>query len=138
MSAPLRRWPRWAALMMDVIDQGRARNGLPAVPVGMSYNATKDPLPRYIVGVVDGAADKLDADVLIAIDTIAETYTEAERLAYDVDDILMGYPLSASSDGRVVLLDVVEVVDIPVEVDLDEDTSTRRFLATYQLSIRRG
>ena len=138
MSAPLRRWPSWALLAMDLIDNERVARGLPVVPTGLTYDETVDPIPRYAVSVVESWSDRLEAITTIDIETLGKSYTEAERLAYDVDDILMGYPLSTVSDGRVVLVDKVEVVSSPVEIDLGEDTSTRRFLATYQLVVRRG
>ena len=138
MSAPLRRWPSWALLAMDLIDNERAARDLPVVPTGLTYDETIDSIPRYTVTVIDSWSDRLEAAVTIDIDTLGKSYTEAERLAYDVDDIFMGYPLSTVSGGRVVLVDKVEVVSSPVEIDLGEETSTRRFLATYQLVVRRG
>lgn len=138
MSAPLRRWPSWALLAMDLIDNERAARGLPVVPTGLTYDETVDSIPRYVVTVIDSYSTQLEAAFMIDVEAIAPTYTEAESLAYDVDDIFMGYPLSTVSGGRVVLVDKVEVVSSPVEIDLGEDTSTRRFLATYQLVVRRG
>lgn len=138
MSAPLRRWPSWALLAMDLIDNERAARDLPVVPTGLTYDETIDSIPRYIVTVIDSYSTQLEAAFMIDVEVIAPTYTGAESLAYDVDDIFMGYPLSTVSGGRVVLVDKVEVVSSPVEIDLGEDTSTRRFLATYQLVVRRG
>lgn len=138
MSAPLRRWPSWALLAMDLIDNERAARDLPVVPTGLTYDKKVDSVPRYLISVLESWSDRLEAITTIDIETLGKSYTEAERLAYDVDDIFMGYPLSTVSDGRVVLVDKVEVVSSPVEIDLGEDTSTRRFLATYQLVVRRG
>lgn len=138
MSAPLRRWPSWALLAMDLIDNERAARGLDPIPSALTFDETVDSIPRYVVTVLESWSDRLEAITTIDIETLGESYTEAERLAYDVDDIFMGYPLSTVSDGRVVLVDKVEVVSSPVEIDLGEDTSTRRFLATYQLVVRRG
>lgn len=138
MSAPLRRWPSWALLAMDLIDNERAARGLDPIPSALTFDETVDSIPRYVVTVLESWSDRLEAITTIDVEAIAPKYTEAERLAYDVDDIFMGYPLSTVSDGRVVLVDKVEVVSSPVEIDLGEDTSTRRFLATYQLVVRRG
>ena len=138
MSAPLRRWPSWALLAMDLIDNERAARGLDPIPSALTFDETVDSIPRYVVTVLESWSDRLEAITTIDIETLGESYTEAERLAYDVDDIFMGHPLSTVSDGRVVLVDKVEVVSSPVEIDLGEDTSTRRFLATYQLVVRRG
>lgn len=108
------------------------------VPSGMTFDATVDPMPRYIIRVVDPQASRLTAEPVVDIETVASTYAEAERLAFDADDTLMGYPLSTSSGGRVVLVDRVEVLSSPAETRLEGESKIRRFLATYQLVVRRG
>lgn len=123
---------------MDLIDDHRGRAGLPQVPVGTTYDSGRDSLPRYIISVLPSEADRLEASPIFTVETLDRTYADAERLAYDVDDILMSYPLSTSSGGRVVLVDEVATIELPVEMSLESDTSTRRFLATYQARIRRG
>lgn len=140
MSAPLNRWPSWPLLMFDLIDTGRASAWplKPAVPVGMTYDATVNPLPRYVVRVVDPQAGRLEARVIVDVESLAATYADAEELANEVDEILMGYPLSVSSDGRVVLVDRVDVLSSPAELDLEGESKIRRFLATYQLTVRRS
>lgn len=138
MSAPLNRWPSWPLLIFDLIDTRRQAADLEPVSMGMTYDASVNPLPRYIVRVVDPGAGRLEANVVVDIETIASTYVKAEDLANDVDEILMGYPLSVSSGGRVVLVDRVDVLSSPAELDLEGESKIRRFLATYQLTVRRS
>ena len=138
MSAPLRRWPSWLLLVFDLIDSGRAERDLSPVSMGATYDASVNPLPRYVVRVVDPQAGRLEANVIVDIEALASTYKEAERLAFDVDDIFMGYPLSTSSGGRVVLVDRIEVLSSPAELNLEGESKIRRFLATYQLTVRRA
>lgn len=134
----MNRWPSFTALFMDLIEGGRAAGGWPSVPVGITFDASVDEMPRYIVSVVDPQAGRLEALPVVDIEVVARTYSEAERLAFDVDEILMGYPLSTSSDGRVVLVDRVDAIASPAELSLEGESKIRRFLATYQASIRRG
>lgn len=138
MSAPLNRWPSWPLLIFDLIDTRRQAADLEPVSMGMTYDASVNSLPRYIVRVVDPGAGRLEANVVVDIETIASTYVKAEGLANDVDEILMGYPLSVSSGGRVVLVDRVDVLSSPAELDLEGESKIRRFLATYQLTVRRS
>lgn len=138
MSAPLRSWPSWALLTFDLIDSGRSARGLQPVSMGLTYDATVNPLPRYVVRVVDPQAGRLEANVIVDVESLASTYSDAERLANDVDDIFMGYPLSTSSGGRVVLVDRIDVLSSPAELDIEGESKIRRFLATYQLAVRRA
>lgn len=140
MSVPAlwKRWPSWTLLTFDIIDSGRAKRGWEPVSMGTTYDASVNPLPRYIVRVVDPQAGRLEANVVVDIEALAKSYGDAERLANDVDEILMGYPLSTSSGGRVVLVDRVEVLSSPAELDLEGESQIRRFLATYQLTVRRA
>lgn len=137
MSAPLRRWPSWPSLGMDLLDNGRQQRGMPAVPSRLSYVASVDPLPCYVVSVLEAPASRLLAEPIIEVETLAERFSQAEELAYDADEIFMGYPLSTSSGGRVVLVDRVDAVSSPVELDLEGESKIRRFLATYRLTVRR-
>lgn len=138
MSTPVRSWPSFSGLGMDLLDQGREQAGLPAVPVGLDYDASVDQLPRYLVSVVDPQAGRLEAGVIMDVESLATTFREAENLAFEADDIMMGYPLSISSGGRVVLVDRVGVVASPAVLNMEGETKIRRFLATYQLVVRRG
>lgn len=131
------RWPSWVTLTFDLIKSGRAAAGLPRVPASLTYDAGTDPLPRYRVSTLPSTHDRLEALPIVEIETLATTFAEAERLATDIDDILMGYPLSTSSGGRVVLVDRVDVISSPAEISLEGESKIRRFLATYQLTVRR-
>ena len=100
MSAPLRRWPSWALLAMDLIDNERAARDLPVVPTSLAFDETVDSVPRYLITVLESWSDRLEAVTTIDIDTLGRSYTEAERLAYDVDDIFMVYvPTAFTPDG---------------------------------------
>ena len=128
----LQTWPSWADLGIELV---LARH--PSLKVRTRYHATTDPLPFCRVSVVDAGASQLNAYPTIDFEWIGKTYKGPEMLAREFDSWLMEYPRSVTSDGRVVLLDAVESISAPVELDLDEEAPPYRFLSTYQLSIRR-
>lgn len=131
----MRPWPDFADVVMDLLTE--RWDGTPP-GMGTRFDESRASLPYLRVNTVPGYADRLEAWPNIDISAFAATYREASDLAFDVEALLMGYPLSVSSGGRVVLVDKVEVISSPTELDVGESSSIRRFLGTYQLRIRRG
>jgi hypothetical protein len=118
---------------------GAAVHGEPllAAPTSL-YSPTEgeDPLPWAQIYAVGGSGGPLENDTTVDVQFFASKYGDASLLARRFDARIMGYPHRVSSNGRSVLFDRVETVSTPVEIDWDQG-ATRRFQATYSLSIRR-
>ena len=56
MSAPLRRWPSWALLAMDLIDNERAARDLPVVPTSMTFDEVVTAGPAWTKAYGSSAA----------------------------------------------------------------------------------
>ena len=90
-------------------------------------------LPALQLYSYDGDATQVDGTATFDVHSFAKGYAAASLLARTVDARLMGYPHRVGS----VILDRVETVSIPTEVEYVSDNSIRRFAATYTVSFRR-
>lgn len=129
--------PDHSRVMRDYINDvmgdqaGLAKASINAPTPGVS------PLPAVQAYVWDGSASDTEGDFVVDVAFFAATYAEASRLSRTFDARFMGYPHHVSSDGRAVLLDRVTTNVIPNEVPFTDDSSVRRFQATYSVSFRR-
>lgn len=127
--------PDFDDAVLDLIDQQGYQALAPA-----SVDAPtpgRDPLPAAQAYIVDGDARITEGQVVIDVCFYATTYVAARELLKSFDAVLMGYPVKVSSNGRTVLFDSVETISIPKEVPWLDDSSVRKFMATYRVSFRR-
>lgn len=134
----MRRLPSWPDLAMDLIAALRERGGLDVVASTTDFDPALDPAPIYQVSIVDAPGTRLESYPVVEVEAVAGSSGSAETLALELDQVLMGYPFSVASGDRVVLVDAIDVISSPVEITLEEDHPLHRFLATYQLTVRRG
>lgn len=111
----------------------------PSVVVGPTYDEDQaTPGQTYVaVTMLPGAGDRLNARPIYDVSVFSPRYATSERIALKLDKGLMGYPFRVGSDENVAVVDSVNAVTYPAEVEWSGDSTIRRFLATYELVFRR-
>lgn len=127
MSAAWRRFPDVQLLLLDTLEPfvgaGRAAINTP-------HNLA-DVMPFIRVRKGGGASDRLTDLARVDVDVFTATYAASEELAERIRQHLVGPP------PPVMLLDRVEVVVSPQELEWGDPQIIRRFGATYRLATRR-
>jgi hypothetical protein len=95
-----------------------------------------DPLPAAQLYTFDGDATQIDGYAVFDAHFFATKFAQASLMARTFDRNIMRYPHRVEG-APAVLLDVVETISIPTEVEWVGDNSARRFKATYSVSFRR-
>lgn len=104
--------------------------------MGTSLEDVEESLPFLRAEIIGGSGGRLQRASLVDVEHFADTYRGAKMQAEAFSAYLLGYPRSVSVDERLVVLDMVVETRPPVEMPWD-DSSIRRFAATYQISVRR-
>jgi len=94
-------------------------------------------LPYVRVDRVGGRQEKLLETPVLDLDVFHSSRPLAVSLSETISTFLLGYPHAVVlPGGRKVILDIIEQVSPPVEVPWD-DSNIRRFLSSYQITVRR-
>lgn len=90
------------------------------------------------VAPIPGESDRLNLYPIYDIAVFSPSLRRSEEVACRIIDAgLMGYPVRVSSSGRPVIVDSVNVVASPAEIEWEGNSAIRRYVGTYQLVIRR-
>lgn len=126
MSTPLAAWPDVELALLDLLTPLAANNGTETPPDFTGL------LPFLRVNRFGGTDDRVTDTASVSVDVFAATRRDAQPLAEQVRQLLLAGPHIV--DGYV--LDHVSTVSAPAEAPW-ENTSVRRWSATYRVSARR-